>query len=138
MRIVHQDVEYSLEDDWWTEAGMVRFEPPARSYRASLLTGSRQPHIEVAVKDVEPLRRNLTHGVFNDGGESGSARQRVVNILCAFREDVALPPVEVARLPSDALHAYRLKHGAHRFYCSIAAGFSHVPAIEVEDWSVEA
>ncbi len=37
----------------------------------------------------------------------------------------------VVRLPDGSASSHRLYHGAHRFYCSVAAGYSHVPAIEV-------
>jgi hypothetical protein len=39
----------------------------------------------------------------------------------------ALPPVEVEELSLGDYH-YRLHHGAHRFFASVAVGFTHIPA----------
>lgn len=88
---------------------------------------------EIAVAEVEPLLRQLSRGVFNDSPEFGTARERVVSILTAFREDVPLPPIEMVRAEPGSSHRFRLSHGAHRFYCAIAAGFSPVPATDVTD-----
>lgn len=83
----------------------------------------------VAVGDVEPLRRRGTHGVFNDSAESGTAHDRVVRILRGFREGHRIPPIEVARKDTG----FKLVHGAHRFYCAVAAGYTHIAAVEVVD-----
>jgi hypothetical protein len=51
------------------------------------------PAFEVAVADVRPLIRKLSHGVFNDSGpgrREGTARERVVRILKWFRDDVPI------------------------------------------------
>jgi hypothetical protein len=78
----------------------------------------------------------LSHGLFNDHEELGTARQRVVHILRGFHTGAQIPPVLVDRLGQPSQHLYRLRDGAHRFYSSIAAGFSHVPAIvyEPSEW----
>ena len=39
----------------------------------------------------------------------------------------ALPPVEVEELSLGDYH-YRLPHGAHRYFASVAVGFTHIPA----------
>lgn len=40
-----------------------------------------------------------------------------------------MPPVEVVAAEPHSAQPLRLVHGAHRLYCSLAAGFSHVPAV---------
>jgi len=134
VRFKHHDAEYELPDDWWNEAGM----------RASLLSGSsyvgapsQWPKLQVfelAINDVQPVLRQGSHGVFNDNPEFGTAHDRVVQILKGFRDRTSIPPIEVARLPSPQSPQFKLIHGVHRLYCSIAVGFSHVPAVEVVDF----
>jgi len=134
MRFCHREIEYTLPDQWWAEAGMDAFVVCGSAF---LSAPSPIPAIEVfalSVNDVEPLRRNGSHGVFNDSAEFGTAHDRVVSILRGIRQGAALPPIEVARLPHSSASRFKLIHGAHRFYCALAAGFSHVPAIEVSDF----
>jgi hypothetical protein len=61
----------------------------------------------------------------------GTARERVVSLLRGFREDAAIPPVHVVRLGPGSPYRFKLNAGAHRFYCSVAAGFKSVSAIDV-------
>ncbi len=136
MRFMHRDVEYAMDNDWWTEAGMAGFVPTRRSFRAGRSTRRGLQTFEIPIDEVEPLvRESSSHGVFNDSGADrpeGTARDRVVRILRWFREETPIEPVEVMRIPeASAAPRFRLYHGAHRFYCSIAAGFSHVPAVDV-------
>jgi hypothetical protein len=136
MHFKHRGIEYTLEDDWWAEAGMTGFRPSRRSYRAGPSEFQDLVMFEVAIDDVQPLNRKATHGVFKDSGagrREGSARDRVVRILKWFRDDAPVEPVCVARLTGGAGCRFKLIHGAHRFYCAVAAGYSHIPAVEVKD-----
>ena len=130
MRIVHGPVDQTIDPTWWAEAGMSGFEPTGASYEAAAAT---RPVQLVAVGEVLPLIRNLSHGVFNDSHDSGTAKQRVVRLLRGFREGALIPPVELDRVGSNS---FRLFHGAHRFYCSLVVGFTHVPAVvyDEEEW----
>lgn len=112
---------------------MVGFRAETRAFRAGVSPWPELCLFEVAVADVQPLRRNGSHGVFNDNLETGSAQERVVRILRGFREGQSIPPIEVARLADRSSPNFKLSHGAHRFYCAVAVGFSHVPAVEVVD-----
>jgi hypothetical protein len=137
MRFVHATREYFLEDEWWADAGMEGFVPASASYRADLCAFPGREIAAIAVDEVEPLSRQLSHGVFNDSPESGPARQRVISILRGFRANSMIPPVEVVQTQGDGPFRYRLLHGAHRFYCSVAAGFSHIPAVVYQGSDVE-
>jgi hypothetical protein len=57
-------------------------------------------------------------------------KDRMVSVL----QDIALRreiwPIEIIEGASGD-YRYRLHHGAHRFHASVAAGFSHIPAIKV-------
>ena len=50
----------------------------------------------------------------------------MISILQAFRNKTYLPPVEVIEKCPDG-YRYRLYYGVHRYYASVAAGFSHSP-----------
>jgi len=130
MRITHGDVQYELDDEWWAEAGMAGFHPARRAFRADPRAFPDYELLEVSVADVEPLRRQLSHGVFNDSPSSGTARERVVRILQGFRSDSPIPPIEML-VATGGPYKYSLYHGAHRFYCAVAAGYPAVPAVDV-------
>ena len=125
----HVNFQFEIHDAWWFKAGMAEFRPKAPQYRADpsdLKNG--QTILSVSVLEVEPLRsRKLNHG---DGFFASEAQ--VVDLLRGFIEGSAIPPVDVERQPSGSAYRYSLYHGTHRFYCSVAAGFSHVPAKEVK------
>src|SRR3989442_1246884 len=72
---------YRIPNEWWEEAGMAGFKPASRAFRAGLPERPGHSVIAVVISDVEPVTRQLSHGVFNDSKESGSAHDRVVRIL---------------------------------------------------------
>jgi hypothetical protein len=51
--------------------------------------------------------------------------------------DGAIPPIELVDTPAGSLFRYKLTAGTHRLYCSLAAGFTHVPAVEGIDITAE-
>jgi hypothetical protein len=128
MKFAHHGLQFELPDEWWTEAGMRGFVPTFTAYRVNhrLFQNVR----EVPIKDIGPVSRNSDVAIFNDSEEVCSARERVVRILRGFRFDNAIPPVEIIEGQPGSPYRYKLVHGAHRFYCSLAAGFRCVPSIE--------
>ena len=130
MKNFHHNLEIDLDDTWWTEANMKDFIPKSSAYRVDLCSAKGRPVFEISINEVRPVKRNPSVGIFNDSAEA-SAKTRVVSIFRGFVADESIPPVEVVSEPSDSAYRYKLVAGAHRFYCSLAAGFSHVPAIEV-------
>ncbi len=132
MQFSHYDFDFQVPDEWWAKCGMVGFVPPGASYVPELVGFNDRQMRFVPVSDVAPVRRNLSHGVFNDDIESGiSAEERVSRILRGFVSGARLPPVEGIEAPKNQNFRYELKHGAHRFYLSVAAGFTSVPMIVI-------
>jgi hypothetical protein len=129
MKLCHHDLQIELNDTWWTDAGMDGFVTLTRAYLVNADASNGRKLFEVRIDEVRPVRRNPGIGIFNDNDEA-SARERVVSILRGFRTGSAIPPVEIVFEPPDSEFRYRLVAGVHRFYCSLAAGFSHVPAVE--------
>ena len=111
---------------------MEGFQPSQPSYNVNT-AGVLLPIRIIGVDDVAPVWRELSHGVFNDHPVSGTARLRVTSILKALRGGVPLPPIEVVRNESTSEHPFKMHHGVHRLYCSIAGGFSAIPSIDVTD-----
>jgi hypothetical protein len=132
MRLLHHGSEIELDDDWWAEAGMVGFVPQSKTYCFDPACGDRGLEM-ICIQDVSFVSRNPGVGIFNDSIEYGTAHDRVVRILRGFQAGNAIPPVEIAE-DNSGQHRYRLVNGVHRFYCSLAAGFTHVPAIKGIDW----
>jgi hypothetical protein len=127
MKFTHHGLQIEMRGEWWTEAGMRGFVPTFTAYRVNhrLFQNVR----EVPIKNVGPVSRNSEVGIFNDTEEAGSARERVVRVLRGFRFDNAIPPVEIVEGQPGYPYRYKLVHGAHRFYCSLAAEFTCVPSI---------
>jgi hypothetical protein len=129
MELVHHGMKTVLDDDWWAEARMFGFRPRALSYNADDTYNDRRV-FRVAIKDIAPVRRAPSIPIFNRSHDTGlSARERVIEILKGFREGAAIPPVEVVMAKQGSPQSFKLVGGVHRLYCSLAAGFSHVPAV---------
>ena len=75
----------------------------------------------------------LRRCIFNDN-EEASARERVVSVLRGFRSGAAIPPVKIVEAGAEYGYRYKLVDGAHRFYCALAVGFTHVPTVRGFDW----
>ena len=129
MKLCHHDLQIELDDTWYTEAEMDGFVPLTRTYLLNADAANGRKLFDIRIDEVRPVKRNPGVGIFNDNQEA-SARERVVSILRGFRTGSAIPPVEIVLEPPDSKFRYKLVAGAHRFYCSLAVGFSHVPAAE--------
>ena len=131
MILTHHDLTIELPDSWWEEAGMANFVPQARAFRPD---HRAERVFEVRIEEVAPLRRAPGVGIFNDNKEA-TARERVVRTLRDFRVNAEIWPIRLTKLAPGAVFRYEIGDGSHRFYCSLAAKFSHVPAVEGYDFS---
>ena len=129
MELKHHELTVQFSDDWWAEAGMIGFKPSSAAYRSDPGAFPARQIFEVRIDEIGPVQRAPNVGIFNDSPKA-TARERVVAILQGFRSGAAIPPVEVVEAASSGAHPYKLVHGSHRLYCSLAAGFTHVPAVE--------
>jgi hypothetical protein len=134
MILTHHHLKIELPDSWWAEAGMAGFVPQARAFRPDRRAKTGVEVFEVRIEEVAPLERAPGVGIFNDN-EEATARERVVRIFRDFRGDAEIWPIHLVKLALGAAFRYRIGHGSHRFYCSLAAGFSHVQAFEGYDVS---
>ncbi len=112
---------HEIPKEWMAEARLLNFEPSEPTYRCS------SPHQLVALSDIEPPAR--FHHVQLD--VNGFDQIRTLRILTGISNGDAIPPIQIEQSDS-ARKPYRLRHGFHRYYASLAAGFSHVP-VEIVD-----
>jgi hypothetical protein len=123
MKLVHYDLQIELDDSWWAEAGMEGFVPKTRTYRVYDKRVNGQKLYEIRIDEIKPVERKPGVAIFRN-------KKDVIRILRGFATGSTIPPIEIGFEPSDSKYRYRLVDGTHRLYCSLAAGFSHVPAIE--------
>ena len=104
--------EFSFPVEWWNEAGVPAFERQSRYYLWDAV-----PELFVRIDAIEPPPMDY----------EALDRVRMVKVLQAIVSRTALTPVEVEELSLGDYH-YRLHHGAHRYFASVAVGFTHIPA----------
>lgn len=135
MKFYHRDLKIELENTWWIDAGMENFTPKRKAYRVDKKKVKGKRNFEIRIDEISPVRRNKGVNIFNDCIATGrSARDRVVCFLSRFVNNAVIEPVKATLESSDSEFCYQLKDGTHRLYCSLAAGFTHVPAIKGFDW----
>lgn len=119
--------EFELPDNWLAQAGWLDdagrriFQPADEAYRS---TRDARP---IELKLIEPLGRY--HGYEKDF--RGFDRERMVNILRGFVAGDIIEAPEAIELPNRdfcrGLFRYRICDGVHRYFASIAAGYSIIP-----------
>jgi hypothetical protein len=124
MKLIHHDIEIEISDEWWAEAGMEGF---VRKCGAYYVDQGMYPKVrEVSIEDVGPVYRAHNVPILT--------RERVICVLRGFRAGASIPPVQIVVARSTP-HMYKLTDGTHRLYCSLAAGFSNIPAVDGFDWN---
>ncbi len=103
-------MEHDMPDEWLLEAGIQAFIPTAESYKPQ---GER--FAIVPLSSIRPLKR-----------AKGFEEPRMIRILKAFKNYDCIPPVEVVRI-SESTYSYSLYDGYHRYWASIAVGFTKIP-----------
>ncbi len=123
MKLCHHDLQIELDDSWRAEAGMDGFVPKTRAYRVNDERVNGQKLYEIRIDEIKPVERNPGVPIFRN-------KKDVIRILRGFAAGSTIPPIEIVFEPPNSKYRYRLVDGTHRLYCSLAAGFSHIPAIE--------
>jgi hypothetical protein len=121
-----------LPEEWWLATGMPDFVISATAYRCDQARAGGRRECLIPIADIGPVPRGDGVPVFKDDPCEGiPAKERVERILHAFVANIALPPIELTRQAGP--YRFALKAGTHRVYCSIAAGFTHIPAVKFMD-----
>jgi hypothetical protein len=115
----NHDEHFDIPDHWWSFCDMSSFIPGNKHY----CYDRGYPDVKVvSIKIIKPPLRVSRRSEFD--------KRRMVPVLLTIGSpELTLPPIEVARKLSSKTYALELLHGVHRFYGSIAAGYSHIPVV---------
>lgn len=118
MKIRHpfEPIELDLPDSWVNAAGASGFSPRSGAFLA--VENSEWPVEAVPVLEVTPPRRNA--------GIAELQQDRSISILKAMVAGVPLPAIEAFYEPGP-LERLNVRDGYHRYFLSIALGFSSLP-----------
>jgi hypothetical protein len=106
-------ITMKIPTEWLTEAGLQHFSATTQSF---LCTAQ---HVLIPLANIEKMVRILPLDA------NGFRRDKMMPVLVGIRDAADIkPPVPVERVGIDR---YRLRDGTHRFYASLALGFSHLP-----------
>ena len=134
MLITHHDLEIVFDDEWLVAAEMTGYVPASKAYRIGGSLCENASIQEICIEDIGPVHRGV--GIFRDSSDGVSVRERLLKILRGFRSGDSIPPVKVVENRPGSAHRYKLTDGTHRLYCSIAVGFTHIPAVQGFDWDL--
>jgi hypothetical protein len=112
------DLTFEISEDWWVLAGMVGYTTELQHYN----TNSTYKEISSIQEIIPPLRKG---GIiwFRD-------RDTVIELLQGMRNNEKIPPIEV----SCEQKKLKVHDGFHRFYLSIALGYTNIPIKEAFDF----
>jgi hypothetical protein len=109
-------IEFEIPDSWLLEAGCILYKPLRLAYLAT--SDPKWPTVNISIQQIQAPMRDL--------GITGLHKERTISLLGAYLNDNPLPPVEVHELP-DRKEYYEVRNGYHRYYTSVAFGFTSLP-----------
>jgi hypothetical protein len=112
-------IEFEIPGDCWQFGDMENFRPATTFY----LYSQRDVVVQtVPIAEVRPPERDV--------GVVGFHKNRLPPILLAFTSDrCAVPAVPVRELAGSNPYRYEVLDGYHRYYASIAAGYTRLPVL---------
>lgn len=115
----NRDEQFEIPDEWWSFCDMRAFSPRSQYYPYD----PKSVEVEIVrIDTIRPRRR--------DPGVSPFKKYKMVPVLLAFTSpECALPPVPARRIEASNTYFLDLIDGFHRFYASIAVGYSHLPVV---------
>ncbi len=120
-KVPQSSVEFDIPDEWWSFAEMQTFGNHGGEYYPYSPAVADKVQV-VSLSNIEPPTRSE--------GIPSFKKYKLVPVLLAFQSpECELPPVEVQRISSRGQYEFRVLNGYHRFYSSIAVGYSSLPII---------
>lgn len=110
-------IEFEVPNEWLAMADAQSFMPKGTAFLAS--STPEWPTILVPITEVEAPVRNR--------GVIGLHEDRSVSVLRAMVNTQPLPPIEVHKKPSSLSGRLSVRDGYHRYFLSIALGFTMLP-----------
>ena len=118
-----RDMDFEIPDEWWSFTEMASFHPDGDAYYPYSLCHAGLVQV-VPLSLVQPPTRNAGNALLK--------KFKLVPVLLAFQSpECALPPVEVVSLNQPNSYQYRVRNGCHRYYTSVAAGYTNLPVVSV-------
>lgn len=115
-------VPFEIPDDWWSFAEMGSFSAKGGGFYPYRECGDAQNIDVVLLSDIEPPTRS--------SGVPPFKKYKMVPVLLGFLSpECALPPVEVNALPPSERYRFRVRNGYHRYYASVAVGYTKLPVV---------
>ena len=109
-------ITFDIPNEWRRFADMAGFTPASEFYPPN-----ESPFEALTLAEVQPPVRFDGVPLFK--------KYKLVPVFFAFQSpECALPLVQVIELPEPGRYRYAVHNGFHRFYASVAAGYSHLPA----------
>ena len=113
------DLEFEVPQDWWLFCDMNIWN--VNDYKYYLHNGSLKETKIANITHIEPPTR--------DNVIPPLKKYKFVPILLAFTSpECALPPVEV-RAYNSGPYKYSITNGYHRYYASLAVGYTMLPIV---------
>jgi hypothetical protein len=110
--MTHDQVGFKIPDTWLQRAGIPAVPLVIDHFR------SRAPHTVIDITSItSPIRLE---------GVRWFDEARLISIFEGIIASDSIPPIDVDLAPAPA-QRYRVRDGLHRYYASIALGFSRVP-----------
>jgi hypothetical protein len=116
-----QEGSFEVPDDWWRFAEMERFGVSPGAF-FPYANRADEDIVIVSIDEVEPPLRNP--------GVALLKKYKLLPVLFAFNSpECALPPIEVHAQATPGPYKFTVHNGFHRYYGSVAAGYTHLPVI---------
>jgi hypothetical protein len=114
------DVKFTIPQDWWSFAEMSNFNCSEGVGFYPPLVNDPKNFTTVLIAEIEPPLRTVAGLWFR--------KYKLMPILFAFQSpECALPLVVLSEDDVNRPYKYKVINGFHRYYASVAVGFSKLP-----------
>lgn len=125
MKIILPNIDaFELPDEWLRDSAMSSFVPNSRYYPVNLSACT----CVVPIGQIEPPMRDNGERWFRN-------RDSVIALLKRMRDGGEIDPIEVWSKEKKTSTSYIVRDGFHRFYLSVALGYSEIP-IKINDFDM--
>ena len=113
---------FEIPDEWWQASGMLAYTLTESHYLSSSAKAI------VPLEEIEPPLRDRGKMWFR-------GRDEVVSLLNGMLSYKEIPPIQVWSKEKNSSNLYVVRDGYHRFYLSVAVGYSKIP-VEINDYDI--
>lgn len=109
---------FEIPDEWWQAGNIGKQHLMSTHFEVEI-----SPEIfNIPISSLIPPKRDNGMAMFPDG-------DRVINLLNGMRNGDSIPPIMLWSKKKMNSESYMIRDGMHRFYLSIALGFTEIPAL---------